>query len=672
MTKLLRFAVLSMYILLVSLPLPIRIHASAEICPSNNELTIATNPSSEVRQVAQIGRGEVNDLVWASDDVLVIATTAGVWVQSIDAEMNTCLYDEHRSPVDDLDYNPVTRTVASAGFDGTVRLWDPFTLETRQTLEHHQAVRRVVFSADGRTIATVSGVFITRSNLDVWDAETGSHIHQLIRSDWIESDHQLALNSDGSILAFADYRDILIWDTEQGQQLFQLPHDSGVAAIRFLPGSSLLLSYTEDGSVYLWNTETGSTEQLNIIAPETDRGDRAVLIDEDHLLRVIGNEVYLTDLQTMDTGLFSTHDSPIQAIALNPNDGLFAVATASSVIEILDVTANGSPIMLDGFLAPIVRMSVDDGNIVATAHTDGSVNVWDWTTQTSLFSTRGFLDVGALALNGDQLAIGALTREREDVLILLDYQQQQELERWYFEVTPGEGNGVTGVLLNDDYLIYRVTDIDIDDNLRAFISDNDHIGIIDLAGETQQRIPLDVEDSRPLTMRFTPPDEQVILVGGRGDFTPGTLYTLNLSSLTLTSEFDLEPPVGTDLAIDERGCFFALFISGESGSVNLVDLTTMTTIAEYVDSRIDGTSRLALNPDGTILAVATWMNIARTSQEDDYIILWEVETGDVLAQLNGHTAAIVGLEFTRDGYYLISGGFDGTVRVWAVNFANDQ
>jgi WD40 repeat protein len=49
------------------------------------------------------------------------------------------------------------------------------------------------------------------------------------------------------------------------------------------------------------------------------------------------------------------------------------------------------------------------------------------------------------------------------------------------------------------------------------------------------------------------------------------------------------------------------------------------------------------------------------------IQLWNPATGDLLATLKGHTGDIVGLAFHPTGSCLISGGSDGTLRLWGVN-----
>ncbi|GMU01254.1 hypothetical protein KH5H1_53740 [Corallococcus caeni] len=64
---------------------------------------------------------------------------------------------------------------------------------------------------------------------------------------------------------------------------------------------------------------------------------------------------------------------------------------------------------------------------------------------------------------------------------------------------------------------------------------------------------------------------------------------------------------------------------------------------------------LAFTPDGRVLASGHYDSVVR---------LWDVERGELLAELPGHTAEVHAVAFSPDGRWLASAGRPGEIRVW--------
>lgn len=68
---------------------------------------------------------------------------------------------------------------------------------------------------------------------------------------------------------------------------------------------------------------------------------------------------------------------------------------------------------------------------------------------------------------------------------------------------------------------------------------------------------------------------------------------------------------------------------------------------------------LAFSSDGKLLA-------SGDNYGDHAIRLWSVDTGERLRVLEGHTHGVVSMAFSGDDSYLVSGAYDGTLRLWGI------
>jgi tetratricopeptide (TPR) repeat protein/Tol biopolymer transport system component len=163
----------------------------------------------------------------------------------------------HTELVRSVCYSPDGRRIASGNQDRTVKVWDAHTGQQALSLKGHTAfVNSVCFSPDGRRIASAS----EDRTVKVWDAATGQEILSL-------KGHTGRVNSacfspDGRRIASgSEDRTVKVWDAHSGQETLSLMgHTNSVWSVCFSPDGKRIAS-AGDGSVRLWDTDTGRQGQ---------------------------------------------------------------------------------------------------------------------------------------------------------------------------------------------------------------------------------------------------------------------------------------------------------------------------------------------------------------------------------------------------------------------------
>ncbi len=159
--------------------------------------------------------------------------------------------------------------------------------------------------------------------------------------------------------------------------------------------------------------------------------------------------------------------------------------------------------------------------------------------------------------------------------------------------------------------------------------------------------------SEVVTLAFSPDGH--CLVSGSHDGSVRTWDVATGSPLATFSPVDRES-IGA-VRFSPSGRWIAAI--GSMGRLRILPRAAGTSSALLTERR-PGHNTVALSPDGSLCATASFFAF------EDHVRLWDVDLGEVVAELHGHAWSVGELEFSRDGRWLASGGADRTAIVWDV------
>jgi RNA polymerase sigma factor (sigma-70 family) len=281
----------------------------------------------------------------------------------------------HRGEVRALALDHDGKTLATAGTDKTVRIWDLATGRELQSLPFEGEPVGVAFSPDGKKVAAISSGDDRQAVL--WNVDTGKAMWQhIIKAKGPISASAIAFSPDGKV--FGMQVGILThgMDVVTGKFLFTLQlGGKGPALLTFVPAGNLAIA-DGSGSIALADAGTG---RLLIKVPGQRPVTALQFLSENKLAAADGGRALrVVDVTTGKQETALEGPEVVSVFAVAAKGKWAATASAAGTVILWDVAA-GKQERRFTIQGPVHALALGpSGKLVITAGADGAM-VWDMT-----------------------------------------------------------------------------------------------------------------------------------------------------------------------------------------------------------------------------------------------------------------------------------------------------
>jgi len=582
--------------------------------------------------------GRVSTIIYSPKYNQIASGGVDGTVRLWNTETGVCgrVLEGHGGLVSCVAYSPEGDMIVSCGHDYTVCLWNVATGVRRHKMEGHtNLVESVVFSPKGDQVVSSGNDMTVR----VWDVKTGICCNVLKEHD--DTISIIVYSPQGETLASASQNGtIILWDTQPWTYRRILRgHSMGITSVIYLSKSDQIASASTDHTAKLWDLKTG--ECVSTLTSHSAEVTSIAYSSSDNLIATssLDQTIRIWDVEVSAVGRTSvSHSAGVRSVHGSPNGDRIASASVDYTVRLWDVESGVCRHVLKSHRRAVTCVVYSPkGDQVASCSDDGTVQLWNAETGAShhtlsdhegriasiAYSPRGNM----IASGGSDCAVRIWNTETGDCCRTMD----------------GHTNWVTKVAFSPKGS--RIVSSSKDTTLRLWDPDTGsclHVS----SGHTEW----------VTCVAYSPGGEQI--ASGSDD---QTVRLWNAETGTCLQVLQGHSKEVQTVVFSPDGNQVAS--ASWDNTVRLWDVKAGTCF-QTLKGHTDWVNSVAYSATGEFVASAS---------NDKTVLVWDTTAGQILDAIRGFSGAIHSIAWSAssDASYLITGGEDGSVRMWKVITVED-
>jgi len=537
----------------------------------------------------------------------------------------------------------------------------------------------------------------------------------------------------GLILSGSDDASACVWENRDGRLIGCLgdngiAHDSGVIAVEFFHDIPRALTADDMGTIKIWDIKPQEA-QFELLDEYTfDEPIRSFRVMPDNQSVLVGLNGGALKQWVFNSGevidFESTHVASINAIEVDA-DGSRAITAGDENVVIIWDTTTGEPIeILEGHTDHVLSVDISaDGTRAVTGAQDNTFIMWDIENYQQLYLIQGHESAVSDVAFGPE-ATQVTTASWDNSIRIWDINTRRLLKDFQ-----GHTGGINRIDISDDgrFIVSGSFDTDLrlwearsfvqvgfvegdssgiqhtvyspDGNIAVTAHDSQDVLVWDTRGYNFNKT-LSGHNGRVVSVAVSPDSQRVASISDSNDLIvwdwqsedellnvediADRLYMVlfansddivyvalkdriiwyDINSGEQAGELLYQGEIGgnNSVSISPDGQFLLAGLRGATDNLHLYNLETGELI-HNLEGHTDGILGTAFTDDGTIGISGSWDNSA---------LIWDLETGRIIHNLVAHTERVSTVDITGDGTYAITGSNDRSIHLWSLDRGIDE